>query len=80
MRHNAGIRAMLFQKKLQLSFNVNNIFENKNADFSVQSNNIISQSTYEAFRSFRFGITYNFGKQFNIEKSKSNQEGGGGKG
>lgn len=80
-RHNLGLRAMVFEKKLQLSFNVNNLFENKNASYSTRSNNIESYSIGRPFRSFRFGITYNFGKQFSIERSKSNQEqSGAGKG
>jgi len=81
MRHNIGFRAMIFDKKLQLSVNVNNIFENKNVTYSSFTNNIYSSYTSEAFRTIRVGLTYNFGKQFNIERSKSNQEqsSGGGK-
>ena len=48
-------------------------------DSSV-SNKVFNQNEYTAYRQFRFGITYNFGKQFNIERSKSNQEQSGGKG
>ena len=80
MRHNAGLRAMIFNKKLQLSLNVNNIFANKNPIYSSVSNKVFNQNEYTAYRQFRFGITYNFGKQFNIERSKSNQEQSGGKG
>ncbi|MDM1299240.1 TonB-dependent receptor [Empedobacter falsenii] len=82
MRHNLGFRAMVFQKKLQLSLNVSNLFENKNGSYSYQSNNVTRYGISEPFRTFRFGISYNFGKQFKIERSKSNQEqsGGGGGG
>lgn len=80
-RHNVGLRAMIFEKKLQFSVNINNLFNNKNSSYSTKSNNIESYGINRAFRSFRFGITYNFGKQFSIERSKSNQEqSGGGKG
>ncbi len=82
MRHNLGFRAMVFQKKLQLSLNVSNLFENKNGSYSYQSNNVTRYGISEPFRTFRFGISYNFGKQFKIERSKSIQEqsGGGGGG
>ncbi|MBS7332236.1 MAG: TonB-dependent receptor family protein [Weeksellaceae bacterium] len=74
LQHNAGIRAMLFNKKLQLSFNVNNIFENHRPTYTSRTNDVYSSWTNESVRTFRFSIAYNFGKQFNIEKSKSNQE------
>ncbi|MGV0756754.1 TonB-dependent receptor domain-containing protein [Empedobacter brevis] len=80
MRHNIGLRAMIFDKKLQVSLNVSNLFENKNPSYSSISNDIKNTKEYTAYRMFRFGITYNFGKQFNIERSKSNQEQSGGKG
>ncbi len=84
MRHNIGLRAMVFQKKFQISANVSNVFENKNGTFTSVSNNIISSGNSQAFRMYRIGISYNFGKQFKIERSKSNQEqssgGGGGNG
>ena len=78
MRHNLGMRAMFFEKKLQLSVNVSNLFENKNSSYFYQSNKVSSYGISEPFRSFRIGLTYNFGKQFNIERSKSNQEKSGG--
>lgn len=74
LQHNAGIRAMIFNKKLQLSFNVNNIFENHRPTYTSRTNNVYSTWTNESVRTFRFSIAYNFGKQFNIERSKSNQE------
>lgn len=80
MRHNLGFRALLFNKKLQLSLNINNLFENRNVTYSSYTNNIYSSFTSEAFRTYRIGLTYNFGKQFNIERSKSNQEQSGGSG
>lgn len=80
MRHHLGFRALLFNKKLQLSLNINNLFENKNVTYSSYTNNIYTAYTSEAFRTIRIGLTYNFGKQFNIERSKSNQEQGGGSG
>lgn len=80
IRHSAGFRAMIFNKKLQLSLNVYNLFENKNPLYSTITNNTIIDKNYTAYRNFRIGITYNFGKQFNMEKSKSNQEQGGRKG
>ena len=70
---------MIFDKKLQLSLNINNLFENKNPRYTTISNEIKNIQDYSAYRVFRFSITYNFGKQFNIEQSKSNQEKGGGK-
>ena len=79
IRHSIGFRAMIFDKKLQLSLNINNLFENKNPRYTTISNEIKNIQDYSAYRVFRFGITYNFGKQFNIEQSKSNQEKGGGK-
>ena len=78
--HNIGLRAMVFDKKLQLSFNINNLFENRNITYTSKTNGIISSGSNEPFRTYRFGVTYNFGKQFAIEKSKSNQEQGGGGG
>lgn len=72
--HNAGIRAMIFNKKLQLSFNVNNIFENHRPKYISRNNDVLSTWTNEPLRTFRFSIAYNFGKQFQIERSKSNQE------
>ncbi|WP_322970713.1 outer membrane beta-barrel family protein [Faecalibacter sp. LW9] len=78
-RHNVGFRAMLWDKKLQLSANINNLFENKNSTYRSRSNEIETFGTNTAFRSFRIGIAYNFGKYFNIERSKSNQEQAGGK-
>ena len=78
-RHNLGFRAMLLDKKLQLSANVNNLFENKNSTYRTRSNDIETYGISTAFRSFRLGIAYNFGKYFNIERSKSNQEQAGGK-
>ena len=80
MRSNAGLRYLAFNKKLQFSFNVSNLFKNDNPISTDKSNNIISISQGKAFQSFRFGITYSFGKQFSIESSKSNQEQGGGSG
>ncbi|WP_413533176.1 TonB-dependent receptor domain-containing protein [Empedobacter brevis] len=80
MRHNIGFRAMIFDKKLQLSLNISNLFANKNPYYSTISNDVKNINEYSAYRMFRVGITYNFGKQFNIETSKSNQEQGGGKG
>lgn len=82
MRHNIGLRAMVFQKKLQISANVSNLFENKNGTYTSVSNNIINTGVGQPFRMYRVGISYNFGKQFKIERSKSNQEqsGGGGGG
>lgn len=77
MRHSAGFRAMIFDKKLQLSVNVYNLLENKNGTYRNISNGIVTDNFYNAYRNFRVGITYNFGKQFNMEKSKSNQEQGG---
>ena len=82
-RHNIGFRAMVFEKKLQLSFNISNLFENKNSTYSTTSNGVQNFGFSEPFRMYRVGISYNFGKQFNIERSKSNQEqsgGGGGNG
>ncbi|WP_312150444.1 TonB-dependent receptor domain-containing protein [Empedobacter sp.] len=82
MRHNIGMRAMVFKKKLQLSANISNLFENKNGTYTSTSNNVTNMGVNQAFRMYRIGISYNFGKQFNIERSKSNQEqsGGGGGG
>lgn len=77
MRHSAGFRAMIFDKKLQLSVNVYNLLENRNGTYRNISNGIITDNFYNAYRNFRIGLTYNFGKQFNMEKSKSNQEQGG---
>jgi 23S rRNA pseudoU1915 N3-methylase RlmH len=77
MRHSAGFRAMIFDKKLQLSVNVYNLLENRNGTYRNISNGIITDNFYNAYRNFRVGLTYNFGKQFNMEKSKSNQEQGG---
>ncbi|MGL5234731.1 MAG: TonB-dependent receptor domain-containing protein [Empedobacter falsenii] len=74
MRHNIGMRAMVFKKKLQLSANISNLFENKNAKYTNISGGVINTGVSEAFRMYRIGISYNFGKQFNIERSKSNQE------
>ncbi|UWX68092.1 outer membrane beta-barrel family protein [Empedobacter stercoris] len=82
MRHNIGLRAMVFQKKLQISANISNLFENKNGSYTSISNNVINTGVSQSYRSYRIGISYNFGKQFKIERSKSNQEqsGGGGNG
>ncbi|MCA4775831.1 outer membrane beta-barrel family protein [Empedobacter stercoris] len=81
-RHNIGLRAMVFQKKLQISANISNLFENKNGSYTSISNNVINTGVSQSYRSYRIGISYNFGKQFKIERSKSNQEqsGGGGNG
>ena len=78
MHHSAGLRALFFDKKLQVSFNANNIFRDKSPVYSRYYNDVFSSSYSEALRNFRLGITYNFGKQFSIEKSKSNQEQTGG--
>ena len=81
LSHNAGIRALLFEKKLQVSFNVNNIFENHQPTYRNIVNGVETRNSYEAIRNLRLSITYNFGKQFDIERSKSNQvQSGGGKG
>lgn len=77
-RHNIGLRAMIFNKKLQFSLNINNVFENKNPTYNSKSNNIETFGVNTPFRTIRVGLTYNFGKQFNIERSKSNQEQSGG--
>lgn len=74
MSHNGGIRALFFNKKLQVAFNVNNIFKDKLPIYSRYFNGIYSSNYQDPLRSFRLGLTYSFGKQFNIEKSKSNQE------
>ncbi|WP_409516708.1 outer membrane beta-barrel protein [Empedobacter sp.] len=79
-RHNIGLRAMVFQKKLQISANISNLFENKNGSYTSISNNVINTGVSQSYRSYRIGISYNFGKQFKIERSKSNQEQSGGVG
>lgn len=65
---------MVFQKKLQISANISNLFENKNGSYTSISNNVINTGVSQSYRSYRIGISYNFGKQFKIERSKSNQE------
>lgn len=78
MNHSAGLRALFLSKKLQVSLNVNNIFRDKQPVYSKYYNDVLASSYSGPLRNFRLGITYNFGKQFKIEKSKSNQEQTGG--
>ena len=71
---------LVVHRVLEIAFQTFKQKLNKNPIYSSVSNKVFNQNEYTAYRQFRFGITYNFGKQFNIERSKSNQEQSGGKG
>ena len=69
-----GLRALFFDKKLQISFNINNAFKDRAWQDTSYSNNIKTVYTGQSLRYYRVGITYNFGKTFTIEQSKSSSE------
>ena len=69
-----GLRALFLDKKLQVSFNVNNVFKDRAWQDQSYSNDTKFTYTGQSVRFYRFGITYNFGKSFNIEQSKSSSE------
>ena len=73
-RHNVGVRAKVFDDKLQLSLNIYNLFKNNDSRITSRSNDIITTGLNQSFRTLRFGVTYNFGKSFKVEQSKSNLE------
>lgn len=69
-----GIRTLFLNKKLQLSFNVNNVFQNRAFQSVTYSNNNKTVYTGQSVRNYRIGLTYNFGKKFEIVESKSSSE------
>ena len=69
-----GIRTLFLDKKLELSFNVNNVFKNRAWQDTSYSNDTKTVYTGQSVRFYRVGLTYNFGKSFNIEQSKSSSE------
>ena len=69
-----GIRTLFLDKKLELSFNVNNVFKNRAWQDTSYSNDTKTVYTGQSVRFYRIGLTYNFGKSFNIEQSKSSSE------
>ncbi len=72
----AGLSALFLEKKLQLSLNIYNLFKQDDAKNSSYSNQVLTEESFLARTTIRFGITYNFGKSFAIETSKSNAEEG----
>ncbi|MGV0827271.1 TonB-dependent receptor domain-containing protein [Empedobacter brevis] len=71
-----GLRALFLEKKLELSFNVNNIFKDNAWQDTSYSNDTRFVYTGQSVRYYRVGVRYNFGKSFNIEQSKSSSEKG----
>lgn len=76
-KHDELILYLVFlEKKLQLSLNIYNLFKQDDAKNSSYSNQVLTEESFLARTTIRFGITYNFGKSFAIETSKSNAEEG----
>lgn len=71
-----GLRALFLEKKLEFSFNVNNVFKDTAWQDQSYSNDTKFVYTGQSVRFYRVGIKYNFGKSFNIEQSKSSSEKG----
>ena len=69
-----GFRALFLAKKLEFSLNLSNVFKDRAWQDTSYSNNTKFVYTGQSARYYRFGITYNFGKKFNIEQSKSSSE------
>lgn len=69
-----GLRASFLEKKLQLSFNIYNLFKDRQPSYTSYSNDIKNVYYNQSLRTFRVGLTYNFGKSFAIESSKSTSE------
>lgn len=73
---NIGLRVLALNKKLQFSLNAYNVFKDTQATYSSMSNDVRNVYKNQSLRMFRFGITYNFGKSFDIVESKSTSEQG----
>lgn len=71
-----GLRALFLEKKLEFSFNINNVFKDTAWQDQSYSNDTKFVYTGQSVRFYRVGIKYNFGKSFNIEQSKSSSEKG----
>ncbi len=69
-----GLRALFLKKKLELSMNVSNLFKDRAWQDVSYSNDIKTVYTGQSVRYYRVGLTYNFGKSFSIEQSKSSSE------